>query len=97
MDSNSFAIFSGIVHFVCTEYDEEEEGPKQVNVTFARQKPEFMKKMQEQSFQHHTKKSLEERWIHTNYMPANSSQAEVDEHSVNLASNEKLNCITFLL
>lgn len=60
------------------EYDEEEEGPKQVSVTFARQKPEFMKKMQEQSFQHHTKKSLEERWIHTNYIPVNSTQSEVN-------------------
>ncbi|XP_076234068.1 RNA polymerase III subunit E [Calliopsis andreniformis] len=59
------------------EYDEEEEGPKQVNVTFARQKPEFMKKMQEQSFQHHAQKSLEERWIHTNYMAANSTTAEL--------------------
>ncbi|KZC05614.1 PREDICTED: DNA-directed RNA polymerase III subunit RPC5 [Dufourea novaeangliae] len=59
------------------ELDEEEEGPKQVNVTFARQKPEFMKKMQEQSFQHHTQKSLEERWIHTNYIPTNSTQAEL--------------------
>ncbi|XP_076764759.1 DNA-directed RNA polymerase III subunit RPC5-like [Xylocopa sonorina] len=59
------------------EGDEEEEGPKQVNVTFARQKPEFMKKMQEQSFQHHTKKSLEERWIYTNYVPANSTPAEL--------------------
>lgn len=37
-----------------------------------------MKKMQEQSFQHHTQKSLEERWIHTNYVPATSTQAEVN-------------------
>ncbi|XP_076172472.1 RNA polymerase III subunit E [Ptiloglossa arizonensis] len=59
------------------DYEEEEEGPKQVSVTFARQKPEFIKKMQEQSFQHHTQKSLEERWIHTNYIPANSTQAEL--------------------
>ena len=59
------------------EVDEEEEGPKQVSVTFARQKPEFMKKMQEQSFQHHAQKSLEERWIHTNYIPANGTQAEL--------------------
>ncbi|CAK9834119.1 DNA-directed RNA polymerase III subunit RPC5 [Anthophora retusa] len=59
------------------EPDEEEEGPKQVNVTFARQKPEFMKKMQEQSFQHHAKKSLEERWIHTKYVPATTAQAEL--------------------
>ncbi|XP_033336227.1 RNA polymerase III subunit E [Megalopta genalis] len=59
------------------EAEEEEEGPKQVNVTFARQKPEFMKKMQEQSFQHYTQKSLEERWIHTKYSPANSNQAEL--------------------
>lgn len=36
-----------------------------------------MKKMQEQSFQHYTKRSLEENWIHTNYVPANASQAEV--------------------
>lgn len=34
--------------------------------------------MQEQSFQHHTKKSLEERWIHTNYIPVNSTQSEVN-------------------
>ncbi|XP_076293456.1 RNA polymerase III subunit E [Lasioglossum baleicum] len=59
------------------EIEEEEEGPKQVNVTFARQKTEFIKKMQEQSFQHHTQKSLEERWIHTKYIPANSNQAEL--------------------
>ncbi|KAG7209766.1 hypothetical protein KM043_011389 [Ampulex compressa] len=59
------------------EVEEEEESPKQVNVTFARQKPEFVKKMQEQSFQHHTQKSLEERWIHTKYLPANSTQAEL--------------------
>ncbi|XP_066587865.1 DNA-directed RNA polymerase III subunit RPC5 [Prorops nasuta] len=56
---------------------EEDEGLKQVNVTFARQKPEFLKKMQEQSFQHHSQKSMEERWIHTNYAAANSSQAEL--------------------
>ncbi|XP_076650808.1 RNA polymerase III subunit E [Halictus rubicundus] len=59
------------------ELEEEEESLKQVNVTFARQKPEFMKKMQEQSFQHHTQKSMEERWIHTKYIPANSTQAEL--------------------
>ncbi|XP_054003978.1 DNA-directed RNA polymerase III subunit RPC5 [Hylaeus anthracinus] len=59
------------------DYEDEEEGPKQVSVTFARQKPEFMKKMQEQSFQHHAQKSLEERWIHTNYVQANSTQAEL--------------------
>ncbi|XP_017884887.1 DNA-directed RNA polymerase III subunit RPC5 [Ceratina calcarata] len=59
------------------EGEEEEEGPKQVNVSFARQKPDFIKKMQEQSFQHHTKKSLEERWIHTNYVPVTSTQAEL--------------------
>ncbi|XP_031837330.1 RNA polymerase III subunit E isoform X2 [Nomia melanderi] len=59
------------------DLEEEEEGPKQVNVTFARQKPEFMKKMQEQSFQHQTQKSLEERWIHTKYIPTNSTQAEL--------------------
>ncbi|KOX67791.1 DNA-directed RNA polymerase III subunit RPC5 [Melipona quadrifasciata] len=59
------------------DYDEEDEGPKQVNVTFARQKPEYMKKMQEQSFQHHTKKSLEENWIHTNYVPPNAPEAEL--------------------
>ncbi|XP_076632157.1 RNA polymerase III subunit E isoform X2 [Colletes latitarsis] len=59
------------------DFEEDEEGPKQVNVTFARQKPEFIKKMQEKSFQHHAQKSLEERWIHTNYIPANSTQAEL--------------------
>lgn len=37
-----------------------------------------MKKIQEQSFQHYTKKSLEERWIRTNYVPVNGAQAEVN-------------------
>lgn len=59
------------------DYEEEDEGPKQVNVTFARQKPEYMKKMQEQSFQHHTRRSLEENWIHTNYVTANAPEAEL--------------------
>ncbi|XP_029043499.1 DNA-directed RNA polymerase III subunit RPC5 [Osmia bicornis bicornis] len=59
------------------EIEEEEEASKQVTVSFARQKPDFMKKMQEQSFQHHTQKSLGERWIHTNYIPTNATQAEL--------------------
>ncbi|KAK1130022.1 hypothetical protein K0M31_019707 [Melipona bicolor] len=71
------------------DYDEEDEGPKQVNVTFARQKPEYMKKMQEQSFQHHTKKSLEENWIHTNYAPANAPEAELTRSEMFCSSTDE--------
>ncbi|KAK2576209.1 hypothetical protein KPH14_005579 [Odynerus spinipes] len=59
------------------DIEEEDEGPKQVNVTFDRQTPDFIKKMQEQSFQHFSKKSLEEKWINTDYAPVNSTQAEL--------------------
>lgn len=60
-----------------TDGEEEEEAVKQVNVTFARQKSDYVTKMREQSFQEQTKKSLEEQWIPTRYMQADSSQAEV--------------------
>lgn len=33
--------------------------------------------MQEQSFQHHSKKNQEEPWIHTNYIPFYDTQTEV--------------------
>lgn len=59
------------------EVEDEEDGAKQVNVTFARHEPEFLKKMREQSFQHYSKKSLEERWVQTRYVPANANKAEL--------------------
>ena len=48
-----------------------------MKVTFARHLPDNLKKLQEQSFQHHNKKSQEERWMHTNYIPVYDIQAEV--------------------
>ncbi|KAJ8667381.1 hypothetical protein QAD02_009043 [Eretmocerus hayati] len=59
------------------DMEEEEEPAKQVNVTFARQVPDFIKKMREQSFQTHSKKLMEEQWIPCHYKPATSSQAEL--------------------
>ncbi|XP_033214367.1 DNA-directed RNA polymerase III subunit RPC5 [Belonocnema kinseyi] len=59
------------------ETEEEEEAAKQVSVIFARQKPEHLKKLQEQSFKSQTTKSYEEAWIHTKYMPPTSSKAEL--------------------
>lgn len=57
--------------------DEEDEPAKQINVTFARQVPDFIKKMKEQSFLTRAKKSLEEPWINCQYQDTNSSKAEV--------------------
>lgn len=48
-----------------------------VQVTFAKNLPDNLKRMQEQSFQHHSKKSQEEPWIHTNYIPFYDTQTEV--------------------
>lgn len=62
---------------VDADAEEEDEPAKQVNVTFARQVPDFIKKMREQSFQTHAKKSLEEQWIECDYKPVNSNLAEV--------------------
>lgn len=59
------------------EIEEEEEPAKQVNVSFARQKPDHIKKLQEQSFKCQTNKSFEESWIHTKYIPATNSKAEL--------------------
>jgi hypothetical protein len=52
-----------------------------VNVTFARRLPDDIRKLQEQSFQHYSKKSHEEPWICTNYYSSNDSddtRVEVD-------------------
>lgn len=60
--------------------DEEEDSATRVNVTFARRLPDNLKKLQEQSFQHHYRKSQEERWIQTNYYTsADDAQAEILE------------------
>lgn len=56
---------------------EEEETAKQVNVQFARNLPDYKKKEREQSFQQHSKKTAEEKWIETVYFPSTSAQAEV--------------------
>ncbi|XP_024940952.1 DNA-directed RNA polymerase III subunit RPC5 isoform X2 [Cephus cinctus] len=84
------------------EIVEEEEPAKQVNVTFARQEPEYLKKMREQSFQHQTKKSSEEQWINTDYIPATNPQAELTRlemlctnteesvHTLNMSSQDYL-------
>ncbi|KAL2740836.1 DNA-directed RNA polymerase III subunit RPC5 [Vespula squamosa] len=71
------------------DVEEEDEGPKQVNVTFDRQTPDFLKKMQEQSFQHFSKKSSEEKWIHTSYAPVNSTQAELTRLEMFCSSTEE--------
>ncbi|XP_012271534.1 DNA-directed RNA polymerase III subunit RPC5 [Orussus abietinus] len=68
---------------------DEEDNVTQVNVTFARQKPEFLKKMREQSFQHHAKKSSEEPWIQTNYISASSPQAELTRLEMFSASTDE--------
>ncbi|XP_046434303.1 DNA-directed RNA polymerase III subunit RPC5 [Neodiprion fabricii] len=70
------------------EAEDEEESVKQVNVTFARQEPEFLKKMREQSFQHHTKKSLEEQWVHTEYVKPTTGKAELTRMEMISTSNE---------
>lgn len=48
-----------------------------VQVTFAKHQSDNVKRMQEQSFQHYSKKSQEEPWIHTNYVPFYDTQTEV--------------------
>ncbi|XP_048508033.1 DNA-directed RNA polymerase III subunit RPC5 isoform X2 [Athalia rosae] len=70
------------------EVEDEEDSAKQVNVTFARQEPEFLKKIREQSFQHYSKKSLEERWVHTSYVPVNAPKAELARMEMISSSNE---------
>ncbi|XP_025994121.1 DNA-directed RNA polymerase III subunit RPC5 [Solenopsis invicta] len=83
--------------------NEEEDNATPVNVTFARRLPDNLKKLQEQSFQHYSKKSDEEPWICTNYYSSNNSddtQIEVlstrmamfcpsTEESVNLNLTQK--------
>ncbi|XP_015172040.1 PREDICTED: DNA-directed RNA polymerase III subunit RPC5 [Polistes dominula] len=69
--------------------EEEDEGPKQVSVTFDRQKTDFVKKMQEQSFQTFTKMSSAEKWIHTKYVPVNSTQADLTRLEMFCPSTEE--------
>jgi len=57
-----------------------------VRVTFARHLPDNLRRLQEQSFQHHYKKSQEERWMNANYVPPHDMQAEVG-----LQYNRKVN------
>ncbi|XP_018343176.1 PREDICTED: DNA-directed RNA polymerase III subunit RPC5 [Trachymyrmex septentrionalis] len=71
--------------------DEEEDNATPVKVTFARHLPDNLKKLQEQSFQHHNKKSQEERWMHTNYIPAYDAQAEPTRMEMFCSSAEDSN------
>ncbi|XP_012219476.1 DNA-directed RNA polymerase III subunit RPC5 [Linepithema humile] len=57
--------------------DEDEDSAAPVKVTFARHLTDNLKKIQEQSFQHHSKKSQEEPWIQTNYVSAYDTQTEL--------------------
>ncbi|XP_063995031.1 DNA-directed RNA polymerase III subunit RPC5 [Diachasmimorpha longicaudata] len=57
--------------------EEPEEEARQVNVTFARQKSEWAQKRKEQSFQEHSKKSSEEKWIETSYRSVSSTQSDL--------------------
>lgn len=57
--------------------EEEEETPKQLNVHFARNLPDYKKKERERSFQQHSKQTAEEKWIETVYFPSTSSRAQV--------------------
>ncbi|KAL6423967.1 hypothetical protein ACFW04_009717 [Cataglyphis niger] len=57
--------------------DEDEDNATPVQVTFAKNLSDNLKRMQEQSFQHHSKKSQEEPWIHTNYIPFYDTQTEL--------------------
>lgn len=59
------------------EDGDKDEDAMPVQVTFAKHLPDNLKRMQEQSFQHHTKKSQEEPWIHTSYIPFYDSQTEL--------------------
>lgn len=71
-----------------------------MKVTFARHLSDNLKKIQEQSFQHHSKKSQEESWIQTNYVSAYDPQTEVNI-IVNLheflKTNKKYNAYYLLL
>ncbi|KYN08719.1 DNA-directed RNA polymerase III subunit RPC5, partial [Cyphomyrmex costatus] len=71
--------------------DEEENNPIPVKVTFARHLPDNVKKLQEQSFQHHHRKSQEERWIHTKYISAYDEQAESTRMEMFCSSEESIN------
>ncbi|XP_058806428.1 DNA-directed RNA polymerase III subunit RPC5 [Phymastichus coffea] len=70
------------------EVDEENEPARQINVTFARQVPEFIKKMKEQSFLTRAKKSLEEPWINCRYRRANSSHADINRMEMLCSNND---------
>ncbi|XP_001600399.1 DNA-directed RNA polymerase III subunit RPC5 [Nasonia vitripennis] len=69
--------------------EEEDEPAKQVNVTFARNVPDFIKKMREQSFQTRAKKSMEEQWIKCDYKPANSNLAELTRMEMICGTNDE--------
>ncbi|EFN82038.1 DNA-directed RNA polymerase III subunit RPC5 [Harpegnathos saltator] len=86
--------------------DEEEENAAPVKVTFARHKPDHIKKIQEQSFQHNSKKNQQECCIRTTYVamhetPAQLTQTEmlcpspdVTVNSLNLSPQEYLELLT---
>ncbi|XP_034243613.1 DNA-directed RNA polymerase III subunit RPC5 [Thrips palmi] len=57
---------------------EEEEELKQVNVKFARQESERVKKAREQSYDYHNKLSSSEPWYHTEYVIPQTDVAELE-------------------
>ncbi|EFN72235.1 DNA-directed RNA polymerase III subunit RPC5 [Camponotus floridanus] len=75
------------------EGDEEEDNAMPVQVTFAKHQSDNVKRMQEQSFQHYSKKSQEEPWIHTNYVPFYDTQTELTrmEMFCSLTEDESIN------
>ncbi|EZA54847.1 hypothetical protein DMN91_006874 [Ooceraea biroi] len=68
--------------------DEDEDNPSPVKVTFARPPLENVKK--KQSFHQHSKKTQEEHWIHTNYIPPYDPQAELTQMEMFCPSPESL-------
>ncbi|XP_008545381.1 DNA-directed RNA polymerase III subunit RPC5 [Microplitis demolitor] len=82
--------------------DSDEEEGRSINVSFSRNKSEATKKLQEQSFHHHTVKSSEEQWIDTQYINSSSTQAQLTRLEMFCSMNEisknnlKLSCKEYL-
>ncbi|XP_074095354.1 RNA polymerase III subunit E [Cotesia typhae] len=68
--------------------ESDEEETKAISVTFSRNRTDASKKLQEQSFENHSKKSLEELWIDTQYMNAESTQAQLTRLEMFCSINE---------
>ncbi|XP_011866835.1 PREDICTED: DNA-directed RNA polymerase III subunit RPC5 isoform X2 [Vollenhovia emeryi] len=73
--------------------NEEEDKATSVKVKFARHLSDNLKKLQEQSFQHHYKKSQEESWILTNYTPVYDTQAESTRMEMFCPTEDSINSL----